>query len=122
MRSSGWTRQDIRTRNNFKLSSASRAVNELTLHYQATIDDPGAYSEPWTTTEFQLRWRAGQEPFEYICQHYNQGPELMLGTQESIDNSHFFVPVGQARFMKSDANAFCACALRLRRPVVSPAR
>ena len=34
----------------------------------------------------------GDEPFEYICQQYNQGPELMLGTQESIDNSKFYVP------------------------------
>jgi hypothetical protein len=63
-----------------------------TMQYEATIDDPGAYTRPWTTTKFQLRRRAGEEPFEYICQQYNQGPELMLGTQESIDNSKFYVP------------------------------
>jgi hypothetical protein len=63
-----------------------------TMEYQATIDDPGAYTRPWTTTKFQLRRRAGEEPFEYICQQYNQGPELMVGTQESIDNSKFYVP------------------------------
>jgi hypothetical protein len=66
--------------------------NMDTLQYQATIDDPGAYTRPWTTTTFQLRRRAGEEPFEYICQQYNQATELMLGTQESIDNSKFYVP------------------------------
>jgi hypothetical protein len=63
-----------------------------TLKYQATIDDPGAYTRPWTTTEFTLRWRPGDELFEYICQQFNQGPELMLGSQEEIDNTRFFVP------------------------------
>jgi hypothetical protein len=63
-----------------------------TLKYQATIDDPGAYTKPWTTTEFELRWRPGDELFEYICQQYNQGPEMMLGTQEDVDNSRFYVP------------------------------
>jgi hypothetical protein len=63
-----------------------------TLKYQATIDDPGAYTKPWTTTDFLLRWRPGDELFEYICQQFNQGPELMLGSQEEIDNTRFFVP------------------------------
>ena len=63
-----------------------------TMRYQATIDDPGAYTKPWTTTEFNLRWRPGDELFEYICQQYNQGPELMLGSQEEVDNTRFFVP------------------------------
>ena len=63
-----------------------------TLKYQATIDDPGVYTKPWTTTEFTLRWRPGDELFEYICQQYNQGPEMMLGSQEDVDNTRCFVP------------------------------
>lgn len=63
-----------------------------TMQYQATIDDPGAYTRPWTTTTFNLRWRPGDELFEYICQQFNQGPELMLGSQEDVDNTRFFVP------------------------------
>ena len=63
-----------------------------TMKYQATVDDPGAYTRPWTTTEFTLRWRPGDELFEYICQQYNQGPELMVGSQEDVDNTRFFVP------------------------------
>jgi len=75
-----------------KFTERFTRLNMETMEYQATIDDPGAYTRPWTTTKFQLRRRAGEEPFEYICQQYNQGPELMLGTQESIDNSKFYVP------------------------------
>jgi hypothetical protein len=63
-----------------------------TMRYTVTIDDPGAYTKPWTTGEFQLRFRPGDELFEYICQQYNQGPEMMLGSQEDIDNTRFFVP------------------------------
>jgi hypothetical protein len=63
-----------------------------TMKYQATIDDPGAYTRPWTTTEFTLRWRPGDEPFEYICQQANLGPELMVGSQDGVDNTRFFVP------------------------------
>jgi len=75
-----------------KFTERFTRLNMETMEYQATIDDPGAYTRPWTTTKFQLRRRVGEEPFEYICQQYNQGPELMLGTQESIDNSKFYVP------------------------------
>jgi hypothetical protein len=63
-----------------------------TMRYQATIDDPGAYTKPWTTNDFNLRWRAGEELFEYICQQFNLGTELMIGSQEEVDNTRFFVP------------------------------
>jgi hypothetical protein len=42
-----------------------------TLHYEATIDDPGAYSEPWTVA-WDIPWTAGQDLAEYICQENNQ--------------------------------------------------
>jgi hypothetical protein len=63
-----------------------------TLQYQATIDDPGAYTKPWTTQVFNMRWGANLDLFEYICQDNNFGPELMLGSQTEIDNTRFFVP------------------------------
>ena len=63
-----------------------------TMQYQATIDDPGAYTKPWTTPVFNMRWGANQDLFEYICQDNNHGPELMLGSQESVDRSILFVP------------------------------
>jgi hypothetical protein len=44
--------------------------NKGTLHYEATIDDPGAYKAPWTTT-WDIPWSAGAID-EYICQENNQ--------------------------------------------------
>ena len=63
-----------------------------TMQYQATIDDPGAYTAPWTTQVFTMRWTANADLFEYICQDNNRGPEMMLGSQESVDRSRLYVP------------------------------
>jgi len=63
-----------------------------TLQYQATIDDPGAYTKPWTTQVFTMRWQANADAFEYICQDNNHGPELMIGSQNEVDNTRFYVP------------------------------
>jgi ABC-type Na+ transport system ATPase subunit NatA len=41
------------------------------LHYEATIDDPGAYTKPWTAG-WNIPWRANAELAEYICQENNQ--------------------------------------------------
>ncbi|MDR2213195.1 MAG: hypothetical protein LBE21_06180 [Pseudomonadales bacterium] len=38
-----------------------------TLEYSVTIDDPGAYTRPWTSTS-TLRWVANQEMPDYYCQ------------------------------------------------------
>lgn len=37
-----------------------------TLRYEVTIDDPGAYTRPWTTA-WDLRWVAGELPLQF-CQ------------------------------------------------------
>jgi len=47
--------------------------NLKTLAYEATIDDPGAYTKSWTmrwtiTEKTSSSWVAGGEMFEYICQ------------------------------------------------------
>jgi len=47
--------------------------NKDTLHYEATIDDPAAYTKPWTmrwtiNEKTASSWVAGGEMFEYICQ------------------------------------------------------
>ncbi len=41
-----------------------------TLHYEAVIDDPGAYTRPWTVS-WDIPWRTGLELKEYICQENN---------------------------------------------------
>jgi len=45
--------------------------NKGTLHYEVTIDDPGAYTKPWTAA-WNIPWRANGEFAEYICQENNQ--------------------------------------------------
>jgi hypothetical protein len=45
--------------------------NKATLHYEALIDDPGAYSRPWTVA-WNIPWRAESELTEYICQENNK--------------------------------------------------
>jgi len=45
--------------------------NKGTLHYEATIDDPGAYTKPWTVA-WNINWTANAELQEYICQENNQ--------------------------------------------------
>jgi len=42
-------------------------TDSLTLKYEVTIDDPGAYSKPWTTSN-TVRWRPKMELMEYVCQ------------------------------------------------------
>jgi hypothetical protein len=49
------------------------SVNNL--HYEATIDDPGAYARPWTVA-FDLAWSPNFEIKEYICQGNNRWQEI----------------------------------------------
>ena len=52
-----------------------------TLQYEITIDDPGAYTEPWSGG-FLIPWVAGNEPFDYLCQENNLDAERMVGPQD----------------------------------------
>jgi hypothetical protein len=62
-----------------------------TMKYELTIDDPGAYTAPFTGTS-NLRWENGTELFEYVCQQMNQAHELMVGTGTSVNRSTLIVP------------------------------
>jgi hypothetical protein len=53
-------------------------TNFDTLTYDVTIDDPGAYTAPWTSG-YTLGWQKGNELFEYQCQENNLSPESMAG-------------------------------------------
>jgi hypothetical protein len=62
-----------------------------TMKYELTVDDPGAYTAPFTGTS-TLRWQDGTELFEYICQQANQAPTLMVGDGTSVDRTSPIVP------------------------------
>lgn len=62
-----------------------------TLKYEVSVDDPGAYTAPWTSSA-TMRWGAGSELFEYVCQDNNYAPTLLVGQQESVDRTSIIVP------------------------------
>jgi hypothetical protein len=61
------------------------------MRYELTVDDPGAYTAPFTGVS-NLRWSAGVELFEYICQQANQAHTLMVGDGTSVDRTSPIVP------------------------------
>jgi hypothetical protein len=62
-----------------------------TLRYELTIDDPGAYTAPFTG-RLVLLSEAGTELFEYVCQQSNFADELMVGDATSVDRKSPIVP------------------------------
>jgi hypothetical protein len=67
-------------------------VDAETIRYEITVDDPGAYTRPWTT-DFNLNWEDGTELYEYICQEANYATELMVGEKAtSVDRTSPIVP------------------------------
>lgn len=64
------------------------------MDYKVTVDDPQAYSQPFTGG-FELRYRGNNELFEYMCQQANYAHELMVGrdaTDKTIDRSSPIIP------------------------------
>jgi len=49
-----------------------------TLKYEVTVNDPGAYTRPWTSG-WTLEWQAGQDIEEYFCQDNPRDAEHMVG-------------------------------------------
>jgi hypothetical protein len=45
-----------------------------TLKYEVRVDDPGAYTRPWSGS-FTLQWIPNQEIDEYFCDEYNRDNE-----------------------------------------------
>ncbi len=66
-------------------------TNQAQVRYQITVDDPGAYTAPWNA-QFNLRWEAGTELFEYMCQQANYATELMVGDREAVGKTTTVVP------------------------------
>ena len=56
-----------------------------TLHYEAVIDDPGAYTAPWTVA-WDIPWEEGVDPQEYVCQGDNQ---FLIDLTDDLGNPFF---------------------------------
>jgi hypothetical protein len=66
-------------------------TNQAAIAYEITVDDPGAYTGPWTG-KFNLRWENGTELFEYMCQQANYATELMVGDRGAAGKTSNVVP------------------------------
>jgi hypothetical protein len=53
-----------------KLTERITRVDSETLRYEVTVDDPGAYTKPWTA-QWDLKWVADDSPDEYFCDDNN---------------------------------------------------
>ncbi len=62
-----------------------------TLKYEVTVEDPGAYTKPWSGG-FNLRWNSGAEVFEYVCQENNKVEETNDGADGSVRRTSSIVP------------------------------
>jgi len=51
-----------------KLIEKISRPNFDTLKYELSIDDPGAYTRPWSAASWTLRWVAGKEMPRHLCQ------------------------------------------------------
>ena len=68
-----WLAGNMPTTDKLRLTEKISRPNLRTLSYEVTIDDPGAYTAPftggWTISQTSAStWMAGGEMFEYICQ------------------------------------------------------
>jgi hypothetical protein len=72
------TREGIPHTSALHLIEKFTRVDHDTLRYEATIDDPGAYTATWTGGWY-LQWRPSEEMYEYICQENNRDVEHMFG-------------------------------------------
>ena len=77
--------------NQLRMVERLTRLDSMTLRYELTIDDPGAYTAPFTG-HVDLRLEEGTELFEYVCQQSNYASELMVGEGTSIDRSSAIVP------------------------------
>jgi hypothetical protein len=68
-----WVAGSYPTTRQLHLTERISRPNLKSLSYEFTVDDPGAYTKPWSgkwtiTEKTQSNFVAGGEMFEYICQ------------------------------------------------------
>lgn len=74
-----WTNRDgLPTTSQLHLTERFTRTSVNDMDYTFTLDDPGAYTMPWTSG-FGVGWNADMEVFEYVCQENNISPASMVG-------------------------------------------
>ena len=72
------TREGIPLTEHLHLIERFTRTDHDTLKYEATVDDPGAYSKAWTGG-WLINWMPGEELYEYVCQDNNRDVKHMYG-------------------------------------------
>ena len=72
------TREGIPHTEYLHLTERFTRVDFDDLKYEATIDDRGAYTKPWSGG-WMIRWSPGEEMYEYMCQENNRDVRHMYG-------------------------------------------
>jgi hypothetical protein len=87
-----WDRSGLPHTNQLRTLEKFTRLDMDTLRYELTIDDPGAYTAPFTG-HVDMIWEEGSELFEYVCQQANYAHELMVGDEKtSIDRHSLIIP------------------------------
>jgi hypothetical protein len=71
------TREGIPHTEQLHLTERFTRTDYYTLRYEATVDDPGAYTRPWSGG-WIIQWQDA-EMYEYVCQDNNRDPAHMFG-------------------------------------------
>jgi hypothetical protein len=69
-----------------RLTERISRVDDLTLDYQVTIDDPETYTKPWTMV-LQLTQPPGFQMFAYECHEGNLGLRNILSAERAEDSA-----------------------------------
>ena len=72
------TREGIPLTEHLHLTERFTRLDSDTMKYEATIDDPGAYTKTWTGG-WLLQWQPNEELYEYVCQDNNRDVKHMYG-------------------------------------------
>jgi hypothetical protein len=71
------TREGIPSTEFLHLTERFTRTDYYTIKYEATVDDPGAYTRPWTGG-WLIAWQDA-EMYEYVCQDNNRDVKHMFG-------------------------------------------
>ena len=75
------TREGIPSTEFLHLTERFTRTDYYTIQYEATVDDPGAYTKPWTGGWYIVFQDA--EMYEYVCQDNNRDVKHMFGGERN---------------------------------------
>jgi hypothetical protein len=86
-----WDRDGLPHTGRLHTTERFTRTDQATIRYELTINDPGAYTAPFSGAT-NLRWEAGTELFEFVCQQANYANTLMVGAGTVADRTSTIVP------------------------------